>query len=273
MADSLTVIPGALRAGSGQLSALRDDVDRAGSHAPSALIGAAVACGDGPVQAALSSLAKTTMQRFMDAMAGCQVTSDRLAQAAQNYQQAENAARQAAEAVHGRAGASVDGWTVLMDGPLVRPGGDPDQIEQFAVQLAKAGGTTEAVATSISGQTAQVRQQAQWSGDAADAYTGFTSGLSRSVRALGPPLTQASAPLQDFAAALRTAQQRVDAYAAAYRSLYPLTLAGPNSPSGQDIPLVDSDSLAGITTRRWRSPPTMRRPAPPHQDSGRSPRI
>lgn len=121
MADSLTVIPGALRAGSGQLSALRDDVDRACSHAASALIGAAVACGDGP---------------------------------------------------------------------------------------------------------------------------GFTSGLSPSVRALGPPLTQASAPLQDFAAALRTAQQRVDAHAAAYRSLYPLTLAGPNSPSGQDVPLVDSE-LAG----------------------------
>jgi hypothetical protein len=99
MADGFTVVPGALQAGSEQAGALRDDVDRAGSDAASALIGAADACGNGQVQAALSSLAKTTMQRFMDAMAGCQVTSDRLAQAATTYRQAEHTARRAAQAV------------------------------------------------------------------------------------------------------------------------------------------------------------------------------
>jgi hypothetical protein len=44
------------------------------------------------VQAALNSLAKTTMQRFMDAMAGGQYTAEGLAKAAGNYQRAENKA-------------------------------------------------------------------------------------------------------------------------------------------------------------------------------------
>jgi hypothetical protein len=99
MADGFAVIPGALQAGSGQLRGLRDEVDRAGSDAAGALIGAAGSCGNGTLHAALSSLAKTTMQRFMDAMAGCEVTADRLAQAAQNYQRADDAARRAAEAM------------------------------------------------------------------------------------------------------------------------------------------------------------------------------
>jgi hypothetical protein len=99
MGNGFTVSPGVLQAGSGQLAGLRDEVDRAGSAAVSALIGAADSCGNGPVQAALSSFAKTTMQRFMDAMAGCQVTSDRLAQTSQQYRQADNLARQAAQAV------------------------------------------------------------------------------------------------------------------------------------------------------------------------------
>lgn len=99
MADAFTVVPGALQAGSKQAAVLRDHVDKAGSDATSALMSAAGACGNGQVHDALTSLARTTMQRFMDAMAGCQVTSDRLAQAAKNYQQAEDAARRAAQAV------------------------------------------------------------------------------------------------------------------------------------------------------------------------------
>ena len=99
MADGFTVVPAALQAGSGQLGALREDVSQAGSDAAGALIGAADACGNGPVQAALSSFARITIERFMDAMAGCQYTSDGLAQAADNYQRAEAAAGQAAQSV------------------------------------------------------------------------------------------------------------------------------------------------------------------------------
>jgi uncharacterized protein YukE len=132
-----------------------------------------------------------------------------------------------------------------MGGALVRPGGDPDQVDQFAAQLAKVGGSTGDVAASIGQQTVQVKEQAQWTGDAADAYTGFTSGLARSVGALEHPLTQASAPLQDFARTLRTAQQRVDAYAAAYSSVYPLGQAAASSSSGPGFPLVDSQ-LVGL---------------------------
>jgi uncharacterized protein YukE len=133
---------------------------------------------------------------------------------------------------------------IVMSGALVRPGGDPDQIDQFAAQLAKAGTSTQDATTSISRQTAQVKEQAQWNGDAADAYTGFTTGLSRSVGALGPPLSQAAAPLHEFAATLRVAQQRVDAYSAAYSTAYPL-LAEATSPAGQGAPLVDA-RLAGL---------------------------
>jgi uncharacterized protein YukE len=99
-----------------------------------------------------------------------------------------------------------------MTGELMRPGGDPDQIEQFAAQLVKAGTSTGDVAVSIGQQPVQAREQAQWTGGAADAYRGFTAGLSQSVGALEPPLTQAATPLRDFAAALRSAQQQVDAW-------------------------------------------------------------
>jgi hypothetical protein len=94
MADGFSAIPSVLSTGSRQLRELRDDVDRAGSQAADALIGAAGACGNGEVQAALGSLAKTTMRRFMDAMAGCEATCDRLARIAQNYQEADDNARQ-----------------------------------------------------------------------------------------------------------------------------------------------------------------------------------
>jgi hypothetical protein len=94
MADGFSAIPSVLSAGSRQLRELRNDVDRAGAQATNALIGAADACGNGQVQAALGSLAKTTMQRFMDAMAGCEATCDRLAKTAQNYEDADDEVRQ-----------------------------------------------------------------------------------------------------------------------------------------------------------------------------------
>lgn len=124
-----------------------------------------------------------------------------------------------------------------MSGELLRPAGDPDQIEQFAAQLVEAGHDTGHVASSIRQQTEQIREDAQWIGDAAGSYTGFTSGMSRSVGALGAPLSQAATPLRDFAASLRTAQKQVDAYAAAYQKLYPLTTGSP--PAGTDVPMVD----------------------------------
>lgn len=124
-----------------------------------------------------------------------------------------------------------------MSGGLMRPAGDPDQIEQFAAQLSTAGANTRHVAASISTQAAQIRRDAHWTGGAADSFTEFSSGMSRSVGALAPPLSQAAAPLRDFAASLRTAQRQVDAYAAVYRKLYPL--AAGNPPAGTDVPLVD----------------------------------
>jgi uncharacterized protein YukE len=124
-----------------------------------------------------------------------------------------------------------------MSGELMRPAGDPNQIEQFAAQLANAGTDTGQVASSMRQQTEQVREHARWTGDAADSYADFTSGMSQAVGALGPPLSQAARPLQDFAASLRNAQQQCDAYAAAYSRLYPL--AAPGASDGPDVPMVD----------------------------------
>jgi hypothetical protein len=99
VAGGFTVVPSVLQAGSAQLSSLGDDINKASGDAAGALIGAADACGNGQVQEALSSLAKTTIERFMDAMAGSQYTADGLAKAASNYQRAENTAIRAVQAV------------------------------------------------------------------------------------------------------------------------------------------------------------------------------
>jgi hypothetical protein len=82
VAGGFTVVPSVLQAGSSQLYRVRDDINKASGDVAGALIGAADACGNGQVQAALSSLAKTTIERFMDAMAGSQYTADGLAKAA-----------------------------------------------------------------------------------------------------------------------------------------------------------------------------------------------
>jgi hypothetical protein len=98
MADGFAVSPGALESGSGQLGGLRDGVDQAGSDVAAALMGAAGSCGNAGVLAALNSFTKTVMQRFMDAMAGCEMTADRLARTAAYYRQAENENAQRAAA-------------------------------------------------------------------------------------------------------------------------------------------------------------------------------
>ena len=101
MADGFTVSAGVLLSGSGELGRLRDDVDQAGSAAIAALMGAADACGSGQVQAAVNVFAATAMRRFLDAMAGCEVTEVRLAQTARGYLQVESEnARQVAEAMN-----------------------------------------------------------------------------------------------------------------------------------------------------------------------------
>lgn len=88
-AGGFSVTADALAAGSGELAPLRASVDRAGSDAVSALLGAAGACGDAGVQAALDGFGEAAMQRFTDAVAGCDATDERLTQTAAHYRQAE----------------------------------------------------------------------------------------------------------------------------------------------------------------------------------------
>jgi uncharacterized protein YukE len=98
---------------------------------------------------------------------------------------------------------------------LAMPGGDPVILEQLAAQLEAAaagagnlGGTTRQVAASV-------RSGANWTGDAADAYTSFTGNLGQGVAAVEAPLARMASAVRAYAGYLRAAQQTVAAYASA----------------------------------------------------------
>jgi uncharacterized protein YukE len=98
---------------------------------------------------------------------------------------------------------------------VAMPGGDADLLEQLSAQLesiAEAGGN---LGTSTRQTTAAIRSDAEWTGDAADAYTTFTSNLAQGAVATQAPLSRIAAALRGYAGFLRTAQQKVAAYSSA----------------------------------------------------------
>jgi uncharacterized protein YukE len=95
------------------------------------------------------------------------------------------------------------------------PGGNPTILEQLAARLEAAaagignlGGDTRRVAASV-------RSGANWTGDAADAYTSFTGNLGQGVAAVEAPLSRMASAVRTYAGYLRAAQQTVAAYASA----------------------------------------------------------
>jgi uncharacterized protein YukE len=98
---------------------------------------------------------------------------------------------------------------------LAMPGGDPDALEQLASSLEVAAGGFGELGRGTRQVTASVRLDAEWTGDAADSYTAFTANLSQGTAAVEAPLSRMVSSVRDYAGLLRTAQQKVAAYASA----------------------------------------------------------
>lgn len=132
---------------------------------------------------------------------------------------------------------------------LSMPGGDPAALEQLAAQLEAAAAGVDNLAASTRQVTANVRDSADWTGDAADAYTAFTGNLTAGVGTTQSPLTQIASAVRDYAGYLRVAQEKVSAYSSAVQtaqaSRSPADVALANS-AGQDAELaVATQQAAG----------------------------
>jgi len=95
------------------------------------------------------------------------------------------------------------------------PGGDPGFLEQLAAQLEAIAEGSGNLGASTRQATTAIRSDAEWTGDAADAYTAFTGGLAQGVVATQAPLSRIAAAVRGYAGFLRTAQQKVAAYSSA----------------------------------------------------------
>lgn len=98
-----------------------------------------------------------------------------------------------------------------MNGFLV-PGGDPAALEQLAERLESAAQGTADVGVSTREVTTAIRSSADWTGDAADAYSDFTLDLSQGAGAAEGPLLRIAAAVRAYAGSLRNAQQSTQAY-------------------------------------------------------------
>jgi len=103
------------------------------------------------------------------------------------------------------------------------PAGSPQALEQAADQLrqlaVQAGDLAAASRKSMEGAALD----ADWTGKAADGYTAWTSGLASGVGRMEAPLAQLPPAVDRYAAALRTAQQRVGACQAYARQVSQFT--------------------------------------------------
>jgi len=95
---------------------------------------------------------------------------------------------------------------------ITMPSGDPGLLEQLAARLEAIAEGTADLGASTRQVIASIRSDAAWTGDAADAYTAFTDNLTQGVAAAPAPLTKIASAIRDYAACLRTAQERVGAY-------------------------------------------------------------
>jgi len=98
---------------------------------------------------------------------------------------------------------------------MAMPGGDPGLLEQFSAQLEAIAEASGNLGNSTRQTAAAIRSDAEWTGDAADAYTTFTGNLAQGAVATQAPLSRIAAALRGYAGFLRTAQQKVAAYSSA----------------------------------------------------------
>jgi uncharacterized protein YukE len=95
------------------------------------------------------------------------------------------------------------------------PGGDPGLLEQLASQLQAIAEGTGDLGASTRQVAASIRSDAEWTGEAADAYSAFTGSLAQGVGAAQAPLSRIALAVRDYAVSLRTAQHNASAYAEA----------------------------------------------------------
>lgn len=98
---------------------------------------------------------------------------------------------------------------------VAMPGGDPGLLEQLSAQLEAIAEGTGSLGASTRQATAAIRSDAEWTGDAADAYTAFSGNLADGVVAAQAALLRIAQALRGYASFLRAAQQNVAAYSSA----------------------------------------------------------
>jgi uncharacterized protein YukE len=119
---------------------------------------------------------------------------------------------------------------------VTMPGGDPGLLEQLAARLEAIAEGTADLGASTRQVTASIPADAEWTGDAADAYTAFTGNLAQGVVATPAPLSKIALAVREYAGCLRTAQETVTAYASAAEAA---------EVSGNDSGYVSAAELAG----------------------------
>jgi uncharacterized protein YukE len=128
------------------------------------------------------------------------------------------------------------------------PGGDPGFLEQLASQLQAIAEGTGDLGAGTRQVAASIRSDAEWTGDAADAYSAFTGSLAQGVGAAQAPLSRIALAVRDYAGSLRTAQQKAFAYAEAAEAA---------QVSGNDSAYVSVANSAGLEAEAavsaWRA--------------------
>ncbi|MEV6848417.1 hypothetical protein [Actinoplanes sp. NPDC051411] len=100
------------------------------------------------------------------------------------------------------------GGTYTLPAP---PAGDPAALYRYADELDACAADFDGLAGSTRSTTADVRDRAQWSGDAAEAYTSFSTAVGRPVGEASARLRALAAAARRHAAVLSAAQQKVAA--------------------------------------------------------------
>jgi uncharacterized protein YukE len=90
------------------------------------------------------------------------------------------------------------------------PSGDAAALLSLAADLDKHANDVTALGSTITRTTAGIREQANWTGTAADGYTGFCTAASSTVDALAAPLHAIAAAIKTYASHLSSAQQSVE---------------------------------------------------------------
>lgn len=95
---------------------------------------------------------------------------------------------------------------------MAAPQGDPAALERLAAELDGHASDMEGLASSTARTTADIKTNADWTGSAADAYTGFTTNLTHGVGSVQAPLSKIASSVRSYAGYLRVAQEKVSSY-------------------------------------------------------------